>query len=115
MDCPYYEQMQYIGDTRIQALISLYVSGDDRLMRNAIEQFDDSRIPEGLTFSRYPSNIIQLYPGFSLFWVAMVHDYHRHRPDSTFTQRFLLASATCWSGSSGASTRPPACWRRCPG
>jgi hypothetical protein len=89
MDCPYYEQLQYIGDTRIQALISLYVSGDDRLMRNAIEQFNDSRIPEGLTLSRYPSNIIQLHPGFSLFWVAMVHDYHQHRSDSTFTRQFL--------------------------
>jgi hypothetical protein len=89
MDCPYYEQLQYIGDTRIQALISLYVSGDDRLMRNAIEQFDDSRIPEGLTLSRYPSNIIQLHPGFSLFWVAMVHDYHQHRQDTAFTKQFL--------------------------
>ncbi len=89
MDCPYYEQLQYIGDTRIQALISLYVSGDDRLMRNAISQFDDSRIPEGLTLSRYPSSIIQLHPGFSLLWVAMVHDYHRHRPDTAFTRQFL--------------------------
>ena len=43
---PYYEQLQYIGDTRIEALISIYVSGDDRLMRKAIRQFDDSRITD---------------------------------------------------------------------
>jgi len=45
-DCPYYEQMQYVGDTRIQGLVSLYVAGDDRLLRNAISLYDLSRIPE---------------------------------------------------------------------
>jgi len=40
MDCPYYEQLQYVGDTRIQAMVSLYNTGDDRLMRNAITQLD---------------------------------------------------------------------------
>ncbi len=88
-DCPYYEQLQYVGDTRIQALVSLYVSGDDRLMRNAIVQFDDSRIPEGLTASRYPSHVAQIIPPYSLFWIAMVHDYWRHREDAQFAQSFL--------------------------
>ncbi|HYC72046.1 MAG TPA: family 78 glycoside hydrolase catalytic domain [Opitutaceae bacterium] len=81
VDCPYYEQLQYVGDTRIQALISLYVSGDDRLMRNAIELFDRSRIPEGLTQSRYPSKVPQIINTFSLFWIDMVHDHWRHRGD----------------------------------
>jgi alpha-L-rhamnosidase len=88
-DCPYYEQLQYIGDTRIQALISLYVSGDDRLVRNAIRQFDESRIPEGLTHSRYPTSLSQFIPPFSLFWIDMVHDYWMLRDDPDFVRRFL--------------------------
>jgi alpha-L-rhamnosidase len=88
-DCPYYEQLQYVGDTRIQALISLYVSGDDRLMRNAIAAYDDSRIPEGLTQSRYPCSSMQIIPPYSLFWVAMVHDYWMHRDDPQFVKSYL--------------------------
>jgi hypothetical protein len=88
-DCPYYEQLQYVGDTRIQALISLYVSGDDRLMRNAIAAFDDSRVPEGLTQSRYPCSSMQIIPPYSLFWVAMIHDYWMHRDDPQFVKLYL--------------------------
>ena len=88
-DCPYYEQLQYIGDTRIQALISLNVAGDDRLVRNAIDFFDRSRIPEGLTQSRYPSSSPQIINTFSLFWVEMLHDYWMHRDDAAFVEAKL--------------------------
>ena len=88
-DTPYYEQLQYVGDTRIESLISLYNAGDDRLMRNAIEQFNDSRIPDGITASRYPSALPQYIPPFSLWWVAMVHDYWMHRDDPAFARRFI--------------------------
>jgi hypothetical protein len=88
-DTPYYEQLQYVGDTRIQALISLYMSGDDRLVREAIHQFDLSRIPEGITASRYPSDLGQYIPTFSLIWIAMVHDYWGHRDDPGFVRRML--------------------------
>jgi len=86
---PYYEQMQYIGDTRIEALISLYVSGDDRLMRKAIDMFDQSRLPFGLTQSRYPAYIVQIIPPFSLLWIGMVHDYYLYRDDDAFVKNFL--------------------------
>lgn len=88
-DCPYYEQLQYEGDTRIQALISLYVSGDDRLMRKAITDFHNSRVPEGLTQGRYPSNRLQVIPPFSLYWVSMVYDYWMHRKDDAFIREYL--------------------------
>lgn len=89
MDTPYWEQLQYVGDTRIQGLLSLYVAGDDRLLRQAIEHFDLSRIPEGLTASRYPSALTQIIPPFSLIHVAMVHDYFMHRRDDVFVRERL--------------------------
>jgi alpha-L-rhamnosidase len=89
MDCPYYEQLQYIGDTRIQALVSLYNSGDDRLMRSALNQMDHSRIAEGLTLSRHPSASPQIIPTFSLWYIGMLHDYWMYRPDSQFVKEKL--------------------------
>ena len=88
-DCPYYERLQYTGDTRVQSLISLYVAGDDRLMRKAILDFDHSRFSDGLTQSRYPSSDFQVIPTFSLFWVCMIHDYWMHRPDDAFVKSML--------------------------
>jgi hypothetical protein len=89
MDCPYYEQLQYVGDTRIQCLISLYNSGDDRLMRNAINLLDDSRMAEGVTLSRYPTANAQEIPPFSLWWIGMIHDYWMYRNDESFIKEKL--------------------------
>ena len=89
MDCPYYEQLQYIGDTRIQALISYYNSGDDRLARNALNQFDQSRIAEGITLSRWPSYTHQQIPTFSLWYIGMLHDYWWYQADAQFVQEKL--------------------------
>lgn len=88
-DTPYWEQLQYVGDTRIQALISLYVDGDDRLMRKAIRAYDHSRVAEGLTASRYPSHEEQFIGPYSLLWITMVHDYWMHREDPAFVRSFL--------------------------
>jgi alpha-L-rhamnosidase len=89
MDTPYWEQLQYIGDARIQALLSLYVGGDDRLVRNAIELFDESRIPDGLTQSRYPTMLPQIIPPFSLFWIGMMHDLYAWGGDPAFAKQYL--------------------------
>ncbi len=88
-DCPYYEQLQYVGDTRIQALISLYRTGDNRLVKKAIQDFANSIIPEGITQSRYPSYDRQLIPTFSLVWIGMLYDYYMLRPDKDFIKPYL--------------------------
>ena len=89
MDCPYYEQLQYAGDTRVQMLITYVYSDDDRLARKCIRLFADSILPMGLTQSRYPSSNGQVIPQFSLFWVAMLHDHAVWRGDFDWLRQFM--------------------------
>ncbi len=94
MDTPYWERLQYLGDTRIQALISYTVAGEDRLARQAIQAFNDSRVPDGLTQSRYPSSLVQMIPTFSLLWVGMVHDFWTYRGGPEFVRSQLPGTRT---------------------
>jgi len=97
MDTPYWERLQYIGDTRIQALLSYAIAGDDRLARQAIEAFNDSRLPDGITQSRYPSSLVQMIPTFSLLWVGMVHDFWLYRGDASFVRAQISGTRTVLS------------------
>lgn len=89
-DCPYYEQLQYIGDTRIQALISYYNTNDDRLACNALNLMDHSRLAEGVTRSCYPTRGTQVISTFSLWYICMLHDYWMYRNDPEFVKNKLI-------------------------
>ncbi len=88
-DCPYYEQLNYAGDTRIQALTTYAMTADDRLVKDAIKQLDESRLPFGLTQSRAPGWRTQVIPGYSLYYISMVYDYLRYRDDDQWAKQFL--------------------------
>lgn len=89
MDCPYYEQLQYFGDTRIQAMVSLYNCHDDRLVRNAIDCGKRSIISDGITMSRYPTNLHQFISSYPIWWIATVHDYWMYRNDPQYVSEQL--------------------------
>ena len=89
MDCPYFEQLNYPGDTRVQAMISLFVSGDERLMMDAIRLFGYSITPLGITQGRYPSRIPLMIPTYSLFMISMLHDLHWYRQEEDFVKSYL--------------------------
>ncbi|MGX8683192.1 MAG: family 78 glycoside hydrolase catalytic domain, partial [Bacteroidales bacterium] len=80
-DCPYYEQLQYLGDTRIQALVSIYNSGDDTLWKNYLLQADMSRNAEGITMGRAPSELAQYITPYALSYIYSIHDYMRYGKD----------------------------------
>lgn len=92
MDCPYYERLQYIGDARIQIMISYYNSGDERQAKNALNLWDQSRQPDGYTLSRYPDTQGQVIPTYSLWYVSALYDYLMHGSDRDFISAKLLGS-----------------------
>ncbi|WP_054106444.1 family 78 glycoside hydrolase catalytic domain [Novosphingobium sp. AAP83] len=89
MDSSYWEQLQYVGDTRVEAEIADAVSGDPRLVRNSIDAFGDSMNAEGMIQSAYPSSTENVIPTFGLFWIGMMHDYWMRQPDIGVVKRNL--------------------------
>ena len=75
VDCPYYEQLQYIEDTRLEILYTYAVSGDDRLARKTIREFAGAQRKDGLLNCSYPNKCINVIPGFSIYYILMVHDH----------------------------------------
>ncbi len=88
-DCPHYEQLMYLGDSRLEALVTYMLTRDDRLPRKCMAMFNESRLPFGLTQSRYPSRITQVIPPFSLWWIGMVYDYALWKSNPEFIKRML--------------------------
>ena len=86
MDCPYYEQLMYDGDTRLELLTTDILTRDDRLVKRAIELFDYSRRNWGFVNERYPAYEPQHSPTFSLIWALMVSDYAQWRNDPAFVK-----------------------------
>ncbi|MDG0794169.1 alpha-L-rhamnosidase N-terminal domain-containing protein [Cohnella ginsengisoli] len=87
-DCPYYEQLQYTMDTRLQMLYTYHLTTDDRLARRAIEDFHSSQLPSGMLQCRFPSMLAQVIPGFSLYWIDMLDEHYRYFGDIAHVNRY---------------------------
>jgi hypothetical protein len=87
MDTAYWEQLQYIGDTRLQALISYAVAGDPRLAEQGIDAFASTNVDNGLMDGAYPQRAPNVIAPFALMWVGMLDDWRMQQPDTTVLRR----------------------------
>lgn len=113
MDTAFWEQLQYVGDTRLQMLISYAVSGDPRLAEQAIDAYASSNVEGGLMDSAYPSRSPNVIATFSLLWVGMLHDWYWQQPDPQLIRNHLprmrqvLDWYSQWQQSSGLLGKNP--------
>jgi len=87
-DCPYYEQLQYAMDTRLQILFTYSASADTRLALRAIDDYAASLLPEGILQARFPCEESQVIPTFSLHWILMIDDYYWQTGDTGVIRRY---------------------------
>lgn len=85
----YYETMQYIGDSKIQAPVWELYTGDRRHTRNALLDFHRGRNEDGILKSAYPNRYQFYHSTYSLVWVDMVNDYFERTGDTAFVRQFL--------------------------
>lgn len=90
MDCPYYEQLMYVGDTRLEMLTTYTMTADTRLVKRCIELFDWSRYANGFVAERYPSTPLQVSLTFSMLWVAVLRDFAWWRDDPLWVRERLV-------------------------
>lgn len=88
-DCPYYEESQFIGDTRLQSLCHAVMTRDDRLTRKALHLLDASRQPDGFLQAEYPSRYPAIIAPFSLYWIGMLWDYAHWRVNPDLVRTLL--------------------------
>ena len=90
-DCPFYEQLQYIMDARLQILYTYAVSADDRLARKCMDDLRRSQRYDGLLNCSYPNCNTNVIPGFSIYYILMVYDHMMYFGDRTLIGEHMPA------------------------
>lgn len=91
MDCPFYEQLQYAMDSRAEILFTYAVSADDRLARKCMEDFRRSQRNDGMIAQSAPNANTGVIPGFSIYYILMVHDHMMYFGDRELVKDHLPA------------------------
>ena len=87
MDCPFYEQQQYVMDSAIECAVTMRLTRDMAMIKKCIDEFAASQQSSGLLCANYPCSYVQIIPGFSFFYVFLLRDYLEYSADVEFAAR----------------------------
>ena len=88
IDCPFYEQQQYIMDSAIECAVTMRLTQDVRMVKKCLSEFAASQQPSGLLCANYPCSYVQIIPGFSFFFVYLLREYLEYSADLNFVARY---------------------------
>ncbi|MEC0230711.1 family 78 glycoside hydrolase catalytic domain [Paenibacillus alba] len=86
VDCPAYEQVFWVGDSRNEALVNYYVFGATEIVERCLRLVPGSRIQTPLYVDQVPSGWSSVIPNWTFFWALACCEYFAHTGDEQFAR-----------------------------
>ncbi|MFC5531434.1 family 78 glycoside hydrolase catalytic domain [Cohnella yongneupensis] len=87
VDCPTYEQVFWVGDSRNEALVNYYVYGATDIVKRCLKLVPGSGDMTPLFVDQVPSAWSSVIPNWTFFWVIACEEYVHHTGDTTFAEQ----------------------------
>lgn len=84
VDCPTYEQVFWVGDCRVSALVNYQLFGSYELVRHCLEMVPRSRSQSPLLLALLPTDWQAAIPMWTFSWIIACKEYAEYSGDGTF-------------------------------
>ncbi|MBC8080685.1 MAG: family 78 glycoside hydrolase catalytic domain, partial [Gorillibacterium sp.] len=91
VDCPTYEQVFWVGDSRNEALINYYVFGATDIVKRCLSLVPKSADMTPLYVDQVPSAWSSVIPNWTFFWITACGEYVAHTGDTHFAKEIWPA------------------------
>jgi alpha-L-rhamnosidase len=86
VDCPSYEQVLWVGDSRNEAIISYYVYGATGITKRSLKLVPGSKFMTPYYVNQVPSGWNSVIPNWTFFWAIACVEYADHTGDREFAR-----------------------------
>ncbi|RXZ81196.1 alpha-L-rhamnosidase [Paenibacillaceae bacterium] len=86
VDCPAYEQVFWVGDSRNEALVSNYLYGVTDIVKRCLSLVPGSKHQTPLFADQVPSGWSSVIPNWTFFWAIACHEYYLQTADRAFAK-----------------------------
>jgi alpha-L-rhamnosidase len=86
VDCPAFEQVFWVGDSRNEALVSNYLYGVNDIVKRCLRLVPGSKDQTPLYADQVPSGWSSVIPNWTFFWAIACYEYYQQTGDRAFAQ-----------------------------
>lgn len=86
VDCPAYEQVFWVGDSRNEAIINYYLFGATDIVKRSLRLVPGSKFMTPYYVNQVPSAWNSVIPNWTFFWAIACVEYYEHSGDELFAK-----------------------------